>query len=319
MITILVGDVTTSLCDTAKKLDPTASLITEDNCTSIQDGVYYTSLGDFKFLKDFVVTLGKANRLIYSPPDQWTDTNSDNVSYMKKWTEFYLQAFSGFIKVEGIDQPLDDTCVIDSMLSLKDARKVKSQQLWVAGCSVSNGDWIDPADRYGQLLSNKLKIPVSFLTHGGSSIKWAADQILRSDIQKDDIVIFGLTSTCRFNYYQNKKVLHINHSYYKSYPDFNTLINIDTLDSENSIYQSLISVHQVVNFCRIIGAKLVLAGLLVVEEELPYFVSIPEYYHLRGFFGLNQDNLFMDFADDNIHPGPKMHKWYADQIFKLLN
>ena len=55
----------------------------------------------------------------------------------------------------------------------------------------------------------KLNLPVSTLAQGGTSIFWAADQILRSDIRKDDIVIFMLTSTHRFPYYTNSQLKHI--------------------------------------------------------------------------------------------------------------
>jgi len=317
MITMLVGDTTEYLSVAAKKYSNNASLITEDNFRNISNGVYYISLGDFTSIKNFVLALYSANKLIYCPPKYWTDTDRNNFSYMQKWTEFYLHAYSGYKKVEGIEQVsnISDT---DAMLSLADTRKVDSRQLWIAGCSVSAGDWLNPEDRYGQILSNKLEIPVSFLAQGGSSIKWASDQILRSDIRKDDIVIFGLTSACRFNYYQNKKVLHVNSSFYESFPEFNNLINITTLDSENSIYQSIISVYQVINFCKAIDAKLILAGIFVENEELSHFSSIPGYRHLSGFFGLNIDDMFIDFADDNLHPGPLMHQWYADKILNFI-
>jgi len=317
MITILVGDRTEYISVAAKKYSHDASLITEDNFRNISNGIYYISLGDFTSINNFTLALNSADKLIYCPPDRWSDTDSSNFSYMQKWTEFYLHAFNGYKKVEGIERT-SNISNADAMLSLVDTRKVDSQQLWVAGCSVSIGDWLNPEDRYGQILSNKLKIPVSFLAQGGSSIKWAADQILRSDIRKDDVVIFGLTSACRFNYYQDKKVLHVNSSFYQSHPEFNNLINITTLDSENSIYQSIISVYQVINFCKAVGAKLILAGLLITEEELSHFASIPNYRHLNGFFGLNKDNKFIDFAYDNVHPGPLMHQWYADKILNFM-
>jgi hypothetical protein len=316
MICIFVGDVSDDLQKVATANDSTAQLITEKNNNNLSAGVYFTSLADCKDLSTFVNVLEQADQLVYVPPVQWSDTKKD-FSYMKKWTEFYLIYFSDTKQVNwpsGI-LPTDE---LNIMLSVADTRKTSQSQLWVAGCSVSNGDGVSSDQKYGQLIANTLNSPVSFLTKPASSIMWAADQILRSDIQSGDIVVWGLTTHIRFPYYYNNQVHQVVANYYIKNPSFNQVVNIDRLDEKDLIYRSIVSIHQVVNHCQRIGAKLYIAGLLVTEEFMPYTVNLPRYMQLANRFGVESHNRFIDVGTDGIHPGPKMHQWYAEQILKKI-
>jgi hypothetical protein len=203
------------------------------------------------------------------------------------------------------------------MLDLADERKTERTQLWVAGCSISHGIGVDPDQRYGQLLSEQLDLPVSFLTRGGSSIQWAADQILRSDIRSGDTVVWGLTGFCRFPYYSHGHVRHILTTYYELHPEFNQVINIERLDEDNMVYQSLRHIHAVINFCKKIQARLFLFGLLIDNHTLKWTADLPNYTQFYGCFGFDQ-GLFQDLGTDNEHPGPGMHQWYCNQMLKAM-
>ena len=315
MICIFVGDVSDDLQKVATSNDSTAKLITE-HTDNLSTGVYYTSLGDYKDLSTFVNVLEQADQLVYVPPSRWSDTKKD-FSYMKKWTEFYLIYFSS---VKQVDWPsgILPTDELNIMLSVSDTRKTPHPQLWIAGCSVSHGDGVDANQRYGQLIADTLDLPVSFLTKPASSIMWAADQILRSDIQSGDIVVWGLTTHIRFPYYYNNQMHHLVANYYTKNPSFNQVVNIDRLDEKDLVYRSIVSIHQVVNYCQQIGAKLYIAGLLVTEEFTPYTVNLPRYMQLANRFGVELHNRFIDIGSDNLHPGPKQHHWYAEQILKKI-
>lgn len=313
MITVFVGDVTNKVQIVARDQDPTAQLIEGNNSTDLASGTYYTSLGDCLTLDQFINILEQADILIYVPPEIWSDTDNKNFSYMKKWTEFFLLYFQDKKSVSGIDD-LFFTDQINSILTLVDARKTDSAQLWVAGCSITDGLGVTDQERYGQLIADYLDLPVSFLSTPGSSIPWAADQILRSDIRSGDIVIFGLTSANRFTYYHDD-VTHVNVRYYKQHPEFNNIMNISCLDNSNQHYQVITSIHRVINYCRLIKAKLIIAGILIDYDFLPLVANLPNYIQLFGKFGLEASTYFLDTSSiDDEHPGPKMHKWYADQI-----
>ena len=92
MIVIYVGDVGEYLCSLACSVDPCSQLITQDNFRDLQSGTYYTSIGDFSDLNSFGLTLQQANKIIFAPPDKWSD-EVKTISLMRDWTEDYLKVF----------------------------------------------------------------------------------------------------------------------------------------------------------------------------------------------------------------------------------
>ena len=317
MITILVGDVTAYLAQEAAQVHPQAQLITQQNCRDLVDGVYYMSLGDFENLYEFVKVLEKAQQLIYCPPASWSD-QSQSGSLMRFWTEYYLLYFLGKKHVSGRDRlplMLEEKQV---MLALADARKTPDPQLWVAGCSISIGTGVTPDQRYGQLLSQQLDLPVSFLTREGSSVSWAADQILRSDITAGDTVVWGITEFARMPFYSDRQVLRVTARYYDENPNFNSIIPIERLDDDNMVYHNLGRIHAVINFCSKARAQLFLFGLLVDRYTLKWTADLPNYTQFYGSFAFDQ-GVFLDYGHDGMHPGPRMHQWYCDHMLEVIN
>lgn len=308
MITIFVGDIRKYLCIEAQKLDPLASRINESNYKNLNAGTYYTGLGDFKDLKSFINALNQADTLIYCPPGKWSHEQC------QLWAEFYLLYFRDKKKVIGLEKILKR----DINFKPVDQRKTELPQLWIVGCSISHGVGVELDQRYGELLSKKLNMDVSFLTASGSSIEWAADQILQSDIRANDIVVWGLTSFGRFVYYTNDSPAHVNVSYYDYNQSFYNIVNPDLLDSDFIMYKALTHIHQVINYCNKIKCKLLIAGLLIDSTDIYYTKEIPNYTQLYGFFGQDEDHTYIDLGNDDAHPGPLTHYWYAEQIANKL-
>jgi hypothetical protein len=308
-ITIFVGDVTEYLAKAAKQSDPSAILITNSNYKNLQSGTYYTSLGDLTHLTQFAEILRQADTVIYMPPDKWTDDN------LKNWTEEYLTKFFTRTVVKNfIPKSKINTKIV---LDLADVRKSASKQLWIAGCSISYGTGIDKQLRYGQLLAEELNLPVSFLTVPGSSVCWAADQILRSDLRAGDIVVWGLTAPTRFPYFDGHKIEHVHPGTYVNDPKFNTIVNIEQLDSTDTLYRQVISIFQVINFCRQLNVKLIIAALLDTELST-YLLDQKCFVMLHGLYGVTNLDKFLDVGWDNMHPGVLTHRFYADEILKKL-
>lgn len=312
MITIFVGDTNYELHDAAIKFDPLAKIIL-DNKLPILSGTYYVSLGDLSSIETFYQILDQADSLVYSPPTKWSD-EKNSVSLMKQLTEFYILFFKTRKKIIlGLDLISEGN--ID--INLADYRKTDDKQLWIAGCSISHGIGVEDSQRYGVIIADKLNLPVSFLTAPGASNEWVSEQILMSDIRRNDIVIFGLTSVNRFVYYSNK-LHHINYNEYEYLDEIKKIFNIEVFDSPFLQYKLLTHLHQVINFSKKIGFKLILAGILTNDRDIIYLQKIPNYIQLLGTVGLGP-NIFIDLGTDNRHPGPKSHNWYANQILQYLN
>lgn len=202
-------------------------------------------------------------------------------------------------------------------LKLVDARKVDSSQLWVVGCSFAHGLGVMKEQKFGHLLANKLNLPVSYLTQPGTSISWAADQILRSDIKKNDVVVWALTGASRITFLSDKNILcHIGVGNYDSLFAVHKFINKNFLASNHMIYESFTHIGQVSNYLDKIGASFILAVMPLngPEHDLQTIAFSKTIKNSVILFD-QDDYSFIDLGMDNLHPGPLHHEWYADQIY----
>jgi hypothetical protein len=309
MITIYLGDIGIYLSNLCQSVDSNATLITQDNFTNLGPGTYYTSLGDLNNLLNLSSVLMQADKIVYAPPKKWSN------STMKEWSEDYLKVFKFRCQVENFDPGISQHS-LEKILNLSDQRKTAQPQLWIAGCSISHGDGVLKQERYGQLLSNLLDIEVSFLSRSGSSIKWAADQISRSDIRSGDIVVWGLTSWNRMPYFDTNNVNHITANSILQNKYHQGLVNPNVLISDNLFYQCLISIYQVINFCKKINATLVIASML--DTAICEYIDYSNLIVLCNLWGRNIEELFIDTGSDGVHPGIKTHQFYADQIYQKI-
>lgn len=306
-ITLFVGDSDYNLAEQAQKKDPLAFLIDHANYKKflktnyVEDVTVYTSFADLPKISStdavFFEVLKKADNIVYCPPLKWSDHSVDfGWNSNQEITEYFLY----HIKLTKNNvQELDLTSYHDSSyLRLVETRKAVDGQLWIAGCSVAHGVGVLDHEKFGTLISNKLNLSVSHLTQGGSSIEWAKDQILRSDIRKGDTVIWGLTQEVRAPKAVNEKIIA------ESDPDI--------LLDETSLYRAVTSVHQVVNFCRKISARLVLLPILCSEKLQMLICDLDEFYQVP------YQTKPLDFGTDNLHPGPAQHRSWADMLYKHL-
>jgi hypothetical protein len=316
-IIVYVGDITVFLREQIKLEHESATLITSENFQNLLPGVYYVSIGDLDNLGQFGEILRQAHEIHYRPPDKWSDGNVFS-STMKKWTEDYLSVFAchkdKILTGYNIDVP-----DVKEMIELVDYRVSNSKQIWVAGCSISNGKGVSHDQRYGHLISQKMNLPVSFLTRNGSSIAWAADQILRSDIRPGDLVFWGITSVHRFTAWNefNKKISCCtpNSKTWKVHKKtFKNYFTEKFICSDHTLYQSINSIHQVINFCEKINVQLIMASL--IRDMEPFLKDMDNFILLAGEFGRNINDVFVDLGDDNIHPGPRSHQYYADRMLE---
>jgi hypothetical protein len=315
MLTLFVGDNTHELADYAN-LHGVSVLATNANYKKIieqsktKNIVAHTSFSDIgkvtKTESPFYTLLLAADLIEYHPPERWSDhSDTYQLHNMQRITEYYLYDVN-LLKKNVTGLTLDHWTKNIKYLQLADTRKTTGQNLWISGCSISHGVGIDPNQRYGQLLADSLQLPVNFLTKGGSGIEWAADQLLRSDIQKNDIVVWGLTSEFRAAEWDSTKhsVKNINPYDFEASESGSLAI----VSEENRLYKALIAINQVENFCIKIGVKLILFPLLA-SESLRLHLSNNRCYNENPYLAR-----FVDIGNDGEHPGPKQHQCWADVI-----
>lgn len=318
MLKLFVGDNNKALADYAN-LHHDSVLITASNYKQIikqsltEDVVGHTSFSDLgkitKTESPFHTLLLAADTIEYYPPARWSDHSDDyQLHSMQRITEYFLYDVDRINNnVTGLT--LDHWTNQPNYLNLVDTRKTWKRNLWISGCSISHGVGVEPNQRYGQLLANSLQLPVSWLTAPGSSIEWAADQILRSDIEKNDVVVWGLSSEYRACEWKDGKPYHINTYNFEA----SETGSLSMVSEENRLYKALTAVNQVENFCNKIGAQLIAFPIISTESlrlHLSKNKSYREYNYQLGF---------CDYGSDGTHPGALQHQKYCNFLRQYIN
>lgn len=318
-ITLFVGDCTEELADAAKKFDNSAHLIDFSNFDSYLESsddniTAYTSAADLpKISKDravFYEILKKADKIYYRPPQRWSDHDPEfSPISQQRLTEFFLHLTNQ--EKHNVDGLNLTPYACTPYLSLQDTRINNESQLWIAGCSFTAGIGVNENERYAVKVAQLFGGKFSDLSKSASSMEYSADQILRSDIRKNDTVVWTLTSEYRAPYWDRdaQEALGINSHSLK----VKKTTKADDVTDETRLYKAIISFNQVANFCTKIGARLVAVPNLICTEQLLLLLSThPCYYQLP------YQTKYIDIGNDGEHPGPKHNQWYADQIKKIL-
>jgi hypothetical protein len=191
--------------------------------------------------------------------------------------------------------------------------------LWTAGCSVTAGTGVDYKDRWGTLLAEYLNLPEVTLSKLGTSVGWAADQILRSDIKEGDIVVWGLTSIPRVQISRNWNFESVSIRAYPSIKKEEQYWNIDYFNCETLVLTTVRHILQVINFCKKIKVTLYLVNLIdltwlgIILKDFENFIDLTHDLPTNNGF-----LCYIDLGTDNDHPGPKQHSKYATTIYDFI-
>jgi len=304
---ITISDNSEYIAKHSRHIKSDAILLDLSNYQHAEDGKkYYTSLADIPAELLLPICL-KSTEIAYYPPPIWESIT------LEQHTEDFLKTLIDVyqLNVHGLDSYTNRTDVLE----LKSKRKSNDPQLWIAGCSYAVGrGLVNEDDRYGVQLALRLDMQYSNLCELSSSIDWQADQILRSDIRKSDIVTWGIPAANRTSYFINGKrwfaTVNTSSSIVKDRRFFEKLITDD-----NIVYQSIKKVKQVINFCNKIEAKLILfyhsIGLREHNEIMIKYLSAEScFLHLP----MKKDQSPGSVA----HPGPLTNQLWAEKIYNFI-
>lgn len=215
-----------------------------------------------------------------------------------------------------------------------DLRRGPEPQIWIAGCSIAHGLGIGPDQRYGHLVAQHLQQQVSWLTVPGSGIDWAADQIIRADIQSSDIVIWGVTGVNRRVWFKNGEIRRLctgtvfsEHNWMFAIQEPAVILEqrsylMDLLLDPANAYHAVRHIMQVQSVCQKLGVRLLIMFHREMSSESDASI-IDEHlasYHDVVDIGVLPD-IYLDRApgDPGGHPGPVTNRFWADRILKHLS
>lgn len=192
--------------------------------------------------------------------------------------------------------------------------RVADWQFWAVGCSVTAGVGVELDQTWKACVSRDLNLPYTDLSAEGSSIIWQSDQICQSNIQSKDLVLWALTTQPRLPVIRDNKLFHLTPGEYALYPKTNKEFPIDLLLNPSIVYHNIQAVRRAENFCQAVGARLIVQSVIYDVEQAA------DLYQIKEFVQSNRGpNTWIDFGSDQLHPGPKQHKIFADKFVNMIN
>ena len=329
---VFVGGSSERLAKAAQACDPHAWLIDRHNCNQYlstnydHDTTVYTSVADMpRHLDRLLDIMLTATAIVYVPETDWLTHNLQRSMYdvqnrEQGMLESLLIQASRHVPILGLDQIITRPAVLD----LCDQRCSQEPQIWAVGCSNTVAVAVEPKQSWARVLAHQLDQHVSVLALAGSSLSWAADQILRSDIRSGDTVIWALTNPNRHYLFQDDVVLCLTSMWFqqqgsaadRTYPRH-------LIVGQHAVYSSFQAIAQVKNFCAKIGARLIMFNTLPVNADLDqFFLHDPDYHVLDQNFIMDASGQrflhFRDRGSDGRHPGPLQHEIWANELARIL-
>jgi hypothetical protein len=257
---------------------------------NLAPGVYHTSLGDLPV--DQIIRLSSQFDIIKFET-QGFDLNSTIYKeslalfqYLNKQDTIHTLGIQQFTTHPDIDARLDQP------------------MLWVFGCSHSHGTGLLPGElTYGHWLSQYLELPLKLITKPGSSLAWSHRHLFNSCVQKQDTVVWQLTTPGRLSKFDGR---HVEEIVLNSSSDRKL---IDSITNEQLYFTQLSLLNTGVKFLQSIGCKFVITSISDFGSTYDYvaeYVKYPEY--------CSNYSLHLDFGTDGVHAGPLSHKAIAQRI-----
>ncbi len=262
---------------------------------------YRTSMGDVKSDNLHLIVSNAEKITLINPEDLLDDPHTYTTGRLFK----VLIRFKD--KVTNLD--IINTINYKNLLI---ERNSDSPILWISGCSVTYGAGVKIQERFSNLLSNKLNMPLINLAESGRSIFWTVDSLMRADIKANDIVVLGLTNVARYEYTDGWQLL----AKPAHYTDRLEHIEVDYFESRTHILKCSRHILHLINFCNKIKAKIIIANLLDCTWMPIIFNGHPNFIDLSSFTPSSVE--YIDLGYDNTHPGPLQHQEYAEKLFNFI-
>jgi hypothetical protein len=331
---VYVGSTDMYLSHAVAKQDSEAVLCNSTEFIKIKkhkasSNVFYTAIGDVS-LDEAYELLGMATEIVYiNPPIPWQDQESKTQTM--ELLNYYLDKV-----IEGSQDVDRHRLYFKQLLSVEESRTNASTHLFVAGCSVARGMFVEPQESFGHLIAQELGMPLVNLAHSGGSISWSADQILRSDIRAGDVVIWALSGIHRVTWLQtvHDRGIELLDSVFcnpssdvKRYRNrikdnnFETVQQLMTAGEQHQLLTAIKTIMQVKNFCNKIGAQLLFAPLPYSGKQniatlRDVFSKVDDWVDIDCF---DMDAPYWtDFGSDGKHPGPVSHGQIANAFIRVL-
>ncbi len=204
-----------------------------------------------------------------------------------------------------------------------DSINKKGFRIMSIGCSVTEGYGVSDNETWSHYLSRMIPggVDLNFGLSSRSNDYISRCLLTYYDLIKPDLVIIFYTFTTRREYIDETNsisstmVRKSKDSFWSSFknPENDIILNSHiNLSNEHQDKYNWYKNHLLIkNFLENKGCNWIWNGDLLIEK------NYQESNRIDGGF-LNDQNQFMDYAVDNLHPGPKTNLRYAQKLFSYI-
>jgi hypothetical protein len=266
--------------------DANSILITDNNFEQYVGvpGHFHTSLGDISAGNLLKIT-DKGCTIIF------VDEGFEQELELFNKTKIFLNSIYDLHQVTGYVRPGPCTFAEESV------SRPAEPTLWIFGCSLSAGVGVEKCEVYSSKLGDTLRLPVTNVVKAGSSTRWSLRQLLHSDLQPDDVVVWQLTTV------ERSTVKHVD-----TWPEEVMLKNqsreiiLSTTD-EQLWFDQISLLDYGVQYLRAKRIRFYIVSFdsksTVLDQCLEQYTRYPEYCYAS--------NWQVDLGNDQFHPGSKSH------------
>ena len=277
--------------------DENSILITDNNFEQYLSvpGYFHTSLGDIS-ASNLLKIANKDCTIIF------VNEGFEQELELFNKTKIFLNSIYDSHQVTGYVRPYPSTFAEESVL-----RPIEPT-LWVFGCSLSAGIGVESYEVYSSKLGDTLGLPVTNVVKVGSSTRWSLRQLLHSDFQPDDVVVWQLTtierSTVKHADTWPKEVMLKNQS---------REIILSTTD-EQLWFDQISLLDYGVQYLRAKRIRFYIVSLdsksTMLDQCLEQYTRYPEYCYAPDWQ--------VDLGNDQFHPGSKSHHCLFEHLHKKI-
>lgn len=274
---------------------PTSTLLT--SVTQLLDkSEYHTSLGDLS-AADIIAVSRMFDEI------ELVDNKFDHSSSLWFETKSLLNYLSHTVTVNNFNRKSSiNFTTVDTNASSAGNR------LWVFGCSYSHGVGLTHEnEKFGSIISDRLGLPVTFVTKPGSSLQWSLRHLINTNFGPGDIVVWQLTTPGRLTVYDGK-----DHEVMLSRSTSRELITV--FNDRQMFFHHCSLLNYGTQYLRASKTNFVLTSILYQDkffyDYINEYTSYPEYCYIP--------NGNLDVGTDGLHIGPLSHKLIANRIIDHL-
>jgi len=264
---------------------------------------YCVSLGDIDLIQ--AIDLVKdTSRIIIQPNKQWSSIE------LLKTTVYFCKYLSHVMPVEN----LEFYSYLDfNYQDYKDEVSYTNKKLYLfGGSTVAGVGLINKDERFGKLLSSKLKLDLIDHSRPGAGLRRSFEQLLTCNPSSQDIIILDATSPDRLRLNNNKIINDV------SLKDCSKHMVVSTTDDQ-LFYNQISYLNAFVKICNLLKVRMIFYNSQPEEPLLAdYLLCYSKYpnWCLKTSIQINNP---IDLGLDNIHPGPKTHAKMAEVLSEQLN